>query len=192
MAVLNLSSRIYVDIAGYVFIKEINGWGPVSHLLLKITDIINLLERDIEVVIQPKWLNEIFLLVKQYNIVAKASNAKEAVKAEDYLAGKLNVVVRKREVDINKSNPFHDPTRGYERRKTQVNNQSIPSFDEIIRTSTKSRNGEKLNVVQRKPMFETLSNMKSLQFEEALKPQLTDDTSKFDDAIDISGEISDV
>lgn len=89
MKALTLQDKIVVDIKDYSYIALIKKFGPQRGILLSITDIIELINDDIKVIIPEKWETQIFALITQYNQLAKNENLPTADVAEKILRSKI-------------------------------------------------------------------------------------------------------
>lgn len=105
MAELKLEDRIFVEIRSYEYLHEISRNGPISKILVKVSDIIEMLNRKIDVVVPEKWISEIHRITVAHNMMidtaiknglpVRSMKAVEAQKAlEDKIFGEA-LVARK-------------------------------------------------------------------------------------------------
>jgi hypothetical protein len=87
---INENDNIYVEILDWVWIEEFHGYGPFKKCLLKVSDIINMLNRNISIKIPDKYLKDIYMIVKQHNLIAEEMiKLKEDAKIADNAEYKL-------------------------------------------------------------------------------------------------------
>lgn len=109
---LTLNDNLIVDIPDYEYIHDLKKWGPLTGQLVKVSILINILNKGIDVRIPDQYINEVYALVVQYNELAKESRGEypTADNAQAELESILNMKVWKEDVEnLRKSNPFITP-----------------------------------------------------------------------------------
>jgi hypothetical protein len=112
MPILEPMSFIQIDgILDKGLVYEIGRYGPCGKIMVRVDHLINMLNRGVRVSIPEKWLEDVYLLVKQYNLTVEKTNSKNykvASQAEYTLEKTLLSDVIYKELIDKKNNPLED------------------------------------------------------------------------------------
>ena len=103
---LSLSDKIVVDVKTYDYVKELRRYGPQMQVLLSVESIIEMLNLNVNVIVPDKWVNDIYALVKTYNMMVDADKGKKADVAEERLMAIIDKDFRSKQKKI--VNPYLD------------------------------------------------------------------------------------
>lgn len=150
---LHPDNNIRVEgVVTHEWIPFLNTWGPLNRCSLKVKDIVNLLNNDVNVILTEEKNKDLYLFVKKYNLYAEKFGKPKAERAEQVLYQRLYKEALRIEEEEDKLNPFTpDPEEDQE-------------LDEYINSST----------IQSKPQTGMVSPLIGKQKQTVKRPRLYD------------------
>lgn len=116
------------------WIPELKIYGPVSKRMVRVDDIINILNRGVEVFLSRANMEKLYIFIKEYNIIARESkefaHIIPATIAEEYLEKKLFKASYREMTEDMKNNPLDDSLPDEEVKEIeQIHSaDSLPTF----------------------------------------------------------------
>lgn len=107
----NLKPDSYFTVEGVLYsdwIPPLKSYGPLRRCSIKISDIVNLLNNDVNVVMTPEQNEALYFFIKQYNalIDLQKTNKVKAVRAEEILYERVYKKALEQEKAEDLENPF--------------------------------------------------------------------------------------
>ena len=101
-----------IKIAGYDFIPELKVYGPVGKRMARVDQIINMLNRGVDVIISKENNEKLYLFIKQYNLYVDTikgfKKLEKATLAEEILYKRLFKTAMEEEEKEKEENPLID------------------------------------------------------------------------------------
>jgi hypothetical protein len=108
------------------YIQEIKKYGPCGKIVIKVEQLINMLNRGIDVVIKETSIKPLYMLIKEYNLLNENNDdINKATKAEEFLGSKLIKDYKKIDDLFIKNNPLEDDTTEEEKRNIEISADTV-------------------------------------------------------------------
>ncbi|MGL4949686.1 MAG: hypothetical protein ACRC5M_04830 [Anaeroplasmataceae bacterium] len=114
MGIINYTEKSVITVLGVRFsewIPALHCYGPLNRCSIKLTDVVNLLNNDIDVILTDEQNQSLYIFIKQYNdnIDMIKSYKPKATRAEEVLFKRIYGKVKEFEKEERKDNPFVEP-----------------------------------------------------------------------------------
>lgn len=92
------------------WIPFLKSYGPLGVCTLKVKDILNLLNNDVNVILSEEKNKDLYVFVKEYNTYADVANKPKVLRAEEVLYERVYKTAIRLQEEDDKDNPFvEDP-----------------------------------------------------------------------------------
>ncbi len=112
---MTLSTNTFISVEKVLdwgFIPELKIYGPCGRRMIRLDQIINMLNRNVRLRISHDWTEKIYLFVKEYNILCASdkrfAHLTKATTAEQLLESQLFKTSTAYELEDKKNNPLDD------------------------------------------------------------------------------------
>jgi hypothetical protein len=177
-----LSTSDYIQVLAvrdWGYIPEIKAYGPFSKRMIRIDQLVNMLNRRCLVELKEEDLNDLLLFITEYNYMVKISknkDLKEAIIAKEEVEKQLKKLIVKETLLEKKLNPLEDDTSD---RELENINYKLLTRDKLSiykNNITKNNHRHQKQTVKKPRMYE--------MFSKTIKKEPTiEEKSKFDSIV---------